>query len=79
MQDGLLYRRGRRGDRLCIPDAGDLRRQVLMELHATPLGGHFGRDRTLTQARRCVWWPGPGLPAEVETYISEDLRYVPAR
>ena len=66
-RDGLLYRRGPRGDRLCIPAAGGLRLQVLQELHATPLGGHFGRDKTLALARRSVWWPG--LPAEVDEYI----------
>ena len=37
--EGLLYRRSSRGDRLCIPAAGDLRRTVLQELHATPLAG----------------------------------------
>jgi hypothetical protein len=52
---------------LCIPAAGDLRRTVLTELHATPLGGHFGRDKTLALARRCVWWPG--LPAAVDEFI----------
>ena len=67
LRDGLLYRRGPRGDRLCIPAAGGLRLQVLAELHATPLGGHFGRDKTLALARRSVWWPG--LPATVEEYI----------
>ena len=67
LRDGLLYRRSRRGDRLCIPAAGDLRRTVLTELHATPLGGHFGRDKTLALARRCVWWPG--LPAAVDEFI----------
>ena len=44
------------------------RAQVLHELHATPLGGHFGRDKTLALARRSVWWPG--LQAEVEEYVS---------
>jgi hypothetical protein len=43
-RDGLLYRQSPRGDRLCIPSVGELRVQVLRELHATPLGGHFGRD-----------------------------------
>jgi hypothetical protein len=32
------------------PVAGDLRRTVLQELHATPLGGHFGRDKTLSSS-----------------------------
>jgi hypothetical protein len=66
-RDGLLYRRSTRGDRLCVPAAGALRAQVLRELHATPLGGHFGRDKTLALARRSVWWPG--LPAAVEEYV----------
>ena len=54
-------------DRLCIPEAGGLRLQVLQELHSTPLGGHFGRSKTLALACRSVWWPG--LSAEVEEYI----------
>ena len=37
------------------------------ELHGTPLGGHFGRDKTLALARRFVWWPC--LPAAVEEYV----------
>ena len=54
-RDGLLYRLSPRGDRLCVPAVGTLRAQVLRELHATPLGGHFGRDKTLALARRSVW------------------------
>jgi hypothetical protein len=38
-RDGLLYRWSRRGDRLCIPAAGELRRSVLTELHATLFRG----------------------------------------
>jgi hypothetical protein len=67
LRDGLLYRRSPRGDRLCTPAGGGLRLQVLSELHATPLGGHFGRDKTLSLARRSVWWQG--LPADVEAYV----------
>ena len=43
-----------------------LQTQVLHELHATLLGGHFGRDRTLVLARR-LWWPG--LPAAVKECV----------
>ena len=64
LRDGLPYRLSPRGDRLCVPAAGGLRAQVLRELHATPLGRHFGRDKTLALARRSVWWPG--LSAAVE-------------
>ncbi len=55
-RDGLLYRQS--PHRLCMPSAGEHRVQVPRELHATPLGGHFGRDRTLTLVLRSVWWPG---------------------
>jgi hypothetical protein len=60
LSDMLLYRRSPRGDRLCVPAGGELRLQVLHELHTTPLGGHFGRpeDKTLSLARRSVWWQG---------------------
>ena len=67
-RDGLLYLRSPRGDRLCIPEAGGLCLQVLQELHSTPLGGHFGRDKTLALARCSVWWPC--LSAAVEEYIT---------
>ena len=38
------------------------------ELHSTPLGRHFGRDKSLALACRSVWWPG--LPAAVEEYTT---------
>ena len=41
---------------------------MLEELHATPLGGHFGRDKTLALARRTVWWPS--LLADVDLFLS---------
>jgi hypothetical protein len=41
-------------------------RGIARAFHATPLGGHFGRDKTLALARRSVWWPG--LSAAVEEY-----------
>ena len=44
-----------------------LQTHVLHELHATPLGGHFGSDKTLALAGRLLWWTG--LPAAVEEYV----------
>jgi hypothetical protein len=38
LRDGLRYHQSSRGDRLCIQMTGELRRTVLTELHATPLG-----------------------------------------
>ena len=64
---GLLFRRSASGDRLCIPSDPELRRLVLTELHATPLGGHFGREKTMALARRMVWWPN--MASDVEAFI----------
>jgi len=66
-RDGHLWRKAARGDRLCIPADATLRRLVLEELHATPLGGHFGRERTLALARRSVWWSS--LPGDVAAFV----------
>ncbi len=67
-RDRLLYRRSPRGDRLCVPASGLFRQRILQELHATPLGGHFGRDKTLALARRSVWsWPS--LPTDVAAFV----------
>ena len=65
---GLLYRRGQgEADRLCIPDGGGLRRQILKECHDTPLGGHFGRHKTAALVRRLAFWPGQ--TRDVEAYV----------
>ena len=66
---GLLYRKGslHRGDRLCVPAGGLVRLRVLRELHDCPLGGHFGRDKTMALVRRTVWWPN--LEADVLAFL----------
>ncbi len=70
-RDGLLFWHSSRSDRLCIPEVPALRQLNLTELHATPLGGHFGRDKTLSLAQRSVWWTS--FTADVETFISNCL------
>ena len=61
---GMLYRRGQsEADRLCVPEGGHLRRDILRECHDTPLGGHFGpifgRHNTAMLVRRLTFWPCP--------------------
>ncbi len=46
---------------------GELRVQVLRELHTTPLGSHFGRYKILALVCRSVWWSG--LPAAVKEFV----------
>ena len=69
IQCGLLYREGQgRAARLCIQVGGGLRTQVLRDLHDSPLSGHFGRDKTLSLARRLVFWPS--LTQAVSDYVA---------
>jgi hypothetical protein len=65
--------------------ACDLQLQVLLELHATPLGGHIGSDKPLALARSSVLRPGLSIPVAeyVKTYptcqrVKAD-RLLPAR
>ena len=65
---GLLYRRGQgASDRLCVPAGGGLRTQVLRECHDGPLGGHFGRTKTVSLVRRLAFWVGQDV--DVAEYV----------
>jgi hypothetical protein len=51
--NGLLYHRSRRT--LCIPQS--LCSEVLREAHDTPVGGHFGIEKTLALVTERFCWP----------------------
>ena len=53
--DGLLVLR--EGERLAVPNVGRLRLDLCSEHHDTPLGGHFGRERTGMALRKRYFWP----------------------
>jgi len=42
---------------LCIPNAGRLRQRVMAEAHDTPIGGHFGVERTASALARRFFGP----------------------
>jgi hypothetical protein len=75
MLEELLYHQRLHYNRLCVPAAGELLLQVLLELHATPIGRHFGGDKTLVLACCCMWWPG--LSSAVTEH--PDSSHVPER
>ena len=52
--DGLIYYR----NRLFIPDAPDLRLEVVHRTHSSGPAGHPGRVKTLDLLHRSYWWPG---------------------
>ena len=52
-RDGLLWR----DERLIVPADMALRTRLLAEMHDTPTGGHFGRDKTHSALHRRFYWP----------------------
>ncbi|QRW20747.1 Retrotransposable element Tf2 protein [Rhizoctonia solani] len=53
-EEDLLWYQGK----LVIPDAENLKEQLLREFHDSPLAGHPGQQRTLELLSRNYWWPG---------------------
>ena len=58
LRDGLLYY-SVDGDeqRVVVPNDDDLRKQILLEYHAAPQGGHLGREKTYVSLTRDFYWP----------------------
>lgn len=55
-QDGLWYK----DNSVVVPDADDLRKQVMQELHDSPFSGHCGITKTTNLVKRTYWWPVVG-------------------
>ncbi|CCO33944.1 hypothetical protein RSOLAG1IB_11464 [Rhizoctonia solani AG-1 IB] len=54
MEAGLLFYQGQ----ILVPDAGDLREDLLWIYHDSPMAGHPGCQRTLELLSRAYYWPG---------------------
>ena len=63
----LLYKTIETKQLLCIPRVKDLTLHRISEVNDTPLGGHFGRDKTLANIAKNFFWPG--MTKDVEDYV----------
>ncbi|CCO35258.1 Transposon Ty3-G Gag-Pol polyprotein AltName: Full=Gag3-Pol3 [Rhizoctonia solani AG-1 IB] len=63
MEAGLLFYQGR----ILVPDAGNLREDLLQIFHDSPMAGHPGRQRTLELLSRAYYWPG--IQADVYLHV----------
>lgn len=62
---GFLYYKH---NRLVLPNDSVLRTRIMQECHDTPLGGHLGKDKTIEQVKRRVYWSG--MDADIIKYVT---------
>ena len=67
MQDGILMM----GNRLCVPDKDDLRREILDEAHNAPYVMHPGTTKMYNTLKQHYWWQG--LKRDVANFVSRCL------
>ena len=65
--DGML----KCGNRLCVPDVGDLRHRILQEIHNAPYSVHPGTTKMYHDVKGVYWWPG--MKNDVATFVSSCL------
>ncbi|CAI7898684.1 unnamed protein product, partial [Closterium sp. NIES-53] len=53
---------------IVVPHVGNLRNDILAEVHATKYGGHLGVKKTRWALSDVYWWPGLGI--EVQHFVT---------
>ena len=59
------------GDRICVPDTNDLRREILDEAHNAPYAMHPGTTKMYNTMKSHYWWPG--MKKDVAEFIAKCL------
>ena len=61
-----------RGDRVVVPNASNLRKELLHEFHNIPLAGHVGPKKTGQALAHYYWWPhwGEDVRAHCEKCVA---------
>jgi hypothetical protein len=67
IQDGLLWKSGLAGARLCVPKGAD-KGEILTEIHDSKMSAHPGRYRTLAKAQGNYFWRG--MYRDVDDFVA---------
>ena len=59
------------GQRLCVPDVGDVRREIMEEAHSSAYAMHLGSIKMYHTLKEHYWWKG--MKRDVAEFISRCL------
>jgi len=65
--DGCLYYRGR----VCVPDEGELKNNILNEAHTSVYAMHSGSTKMYNDLKPHYWWPG--MKRDITDYVTKCL------
>ena len=65
--DGVIVRR----DRMCVPEIGELKREIMEEAHSSAYAMHPGSTKMYHTLREHYWWKG--MKKEIADFVSRCL------
>ncbi|PKI63640.1 hypothetical protein CRG98_015958 [Punica granatum] len=61
------------GNRICVPDDAELKREILAQAHGSPYAMHPGSTKMYYNLKRSYWWYN--MKKEIAEYVAECLVY----
>ena len=65
--DGMIVK----GQRMCVPEYGELKRDIMVEAHSSPYPMHPGSTKMYRTLKEHYWWNG--MKKEITSFISRCL------
>ena len=62
-----------KGQRMCVPEYGELKRDIMEEAHSSTYAMHPGSTKTYKTLKKHYWWNG--MKKEIASFISKSLTY----
>ena len=59
------------GHRLCVPDVGELKKEIMEEAHSSAYAMHLGSTKMYHTLREHYWWRG--MKKDVAEFVSRCL------